>query len=140
MSILKRRKNITLQQRLAQLTGHLAEINGEGLGLEPGKLQRVFKRNFIQVSGELFVPLSLQSIRVFDVKPAARTVRVGLRPTFKTGKAFSSIRLVQIGTDFVEVQAKGKFPSRILFPLNKIEGIFPVGYHAAPSKAASVSK
>ncbi|MEI0737789.1 hypothetical protein VQ056_15820 [Paenibacillus sp. JTLBN-2024] len=44
MSILKRRKNITLQQRLAQLTGHLAEINGEGLGLDPGKLQRVFKK------------------------------------------------------------------------------------------------
>ncbi|GIO33892.1 hypothetical protein J2TS6_50330 [Paenibacillus albilobatus] len=127
MSMLKLRKNISLQQRLAELTGHLAEINGEGLGLEPGRLQRVFKNNFIQVSGELFVPLSLQSIRVFGVKRAARTARVGLRTTFRTGKAFSDIRLVQIGTDFIEVQAKGKHPSRILFPLNKIEGIFPVG-------------
>ncbi|WP_136608496.1 hypothetical protein [Paenibacillus dokdonensis] len=126
MSILKLRKNITLQQRLARLTGHLVEINGEGLGLEPGRLQRVFKSNFIQVQGELFVPLSLQSIRVFDINPAPRTVRVGLRTTFNTGKAFSSIRLVEIGTDFIEVQSKGKFPSRILFPLNKIEGIFPV--------------
>ncbi|MCJ8013992.1 hypothetical protein MUG84_19885 [Paenibacillus sp. KQZ6P-2] len=126
MSILKLRKNITLQQRLAQLTGHLVEINGKGLGLEPGKLQRVFNRNFIQVQGELFVPNSLQSIRVFDIKPAASTVRVGLRTTFSTGSAFSSIRLVQIGTNFIEVQAKGKYPSRILFPLNKIEGIFPV--------------
>ncbi|GIP29822.1 hypothetical protein J23TS9_49520 [Paenibacillus sp. J23TS9] len=126
MSILKLRKNITLQQRLAQLTGHLVEINGESLGLEPGRLQRVFKSNFIQVQGELFVPLSLQSIRVFDINPAPCTVRVGLRTTFNTGKAFSSIRLVGIGTDFIEIQSKGKFPSRILFPLNKIEGIFPV--------------
>ncbi|MFU1796801.1 hypothetical protein ACM1RC_23265 [Paenibacillus azoreducens] len=126
MSILKLSRNISLQQRLAQLTGRLAEINGEGLGLEPGKIQRVFKRNFIQVQNELFVPLSLQSIRVFGIKAPASTVRVGLRTTFRTGNAFADIRLVQIGTDFVEVQAKGKFPSRILFPLNKIEGIFPV--------------
>ncbi len=126
MSILKLRNQITLQQRLAQLTGHLVEINGEGLGLEPGRLQRVFKSDFIQVQGELFVPQSLQTIRVFDIKPAASTVRVGLRTTFSTGSAFSSIRLVRIGTDFIEVESKGKFPSRILFPLNKIEGIFPV--------------
>ncbi|GAB6991614.1 hypothetical protein [Paenibacillus pini] len=127
MSILWLKRKQTLQQRLFQLRGHLVEVNGENLGLEPGQLQQVFKHNFIKVQGELFVPLSLQSIRVFDIKPPRRTVRVGVRTTFRTGSAFSNIRLVQIGTDFIELQAKGsRFPSRILFPLNKVEGIFPV--------------
>lgn len=126
MSILKFRRNITLQQRLVKFTGHLVEINGKGLGLEPGRLQHVFRKNFIRVQGELFVPLSLQSIRVFDVKQPAVSQRVGIRTVFRSGNAFSNIKLVLIGSDFIEVQAKGKSPSRILFPLNQVEGLFPV--------------
>lgn len=117
---------ICLQQRLAQLTGHLVEINGANLGLEPGILERVFKKNFIQVQQELFVPSSLNSIRVFDIKAPYRNIRIGIRTTFPTGNAFKNMRLVRIGSDFIEVQAKGSSPSRILFPLNKVEGIFRV--------------
>ncbi|KHF32768.1 hypothetical protein CM49_04951 [Paenibacillus sp. P1XP2] len=109
MSILKRRKNITLQQRLAQLTGHLAEINGEGLGLEPGKLQRVFKRNFIQVSGELFVPLSLQSIRVstLNLLPGPSGSALG-RPS-KRGKLSPASAWCKSGPILSKYRPKGSF-------------------------------
>ncbi|MGN7168213.1 hypothetical protein ACTHSJ_20320 [Paenibacillus cellulositrophicus] len=126
MLLTKFKRNITLQERLAKFTGHLVEINGAGLGLEPGRLQHVYKSSFIRVQGELFVPLSLQTIRVFDVKQPAVFRRVGIRTVFQSGKAFSNMKLVLIGSDFIEVQAKGKSPSRILFPLNQVEGIFPV--------------
>ncbi|ANY72497.1 hypothetical protein BBD41_07800 [Paenibacillus ihbetae] len=119
-------QNISLQQRLASLVGHLAEINGPNMGLEPGRLQRVLKNPLIVVKGELFVPASLESIRVFDVKPPKRTIRVGVRTTFSTGSAFNRIRLVRIGTDFIELLAKDKNRSRILLPLNKVEGIYQV--------------
>lgn len=116
---------ITLQQRLASLTGHLVEVNAPHTGLEPGRLQRVFPKNFVKVQGELFVPSSLNSVRVFDVKPPKRTVLVGVRTTFSTRGAFNRIRLVRIGADFIELLAKDKNRSRILLPLNKVEGIFP---------------
>lgn len=115
---------VTLQQRLAGLKGHLVEINAPNTGLEPGRLEFVYKSNFIKVQGELFVPASLNSIRVFDIKPPRRSIMVGVRTTFPSGSAFNRIRLVTIGSDFIELQGKGKNPSRILFPLNKVEGIF----------------
>lgn len=117
---------ITLQQRLAMLKGHLVEINAPNTGLEPGRLDVVYKSNFIKVQGELFVPTSLNSIRVFDTKPPRRSILVGVRTTFPSGKAFQRIRLVRIGSNFIELQGKGKHPSRILFPLNKVEGIYLV--------------
>ncbi|MGM1048219.1 hypothetical protein SAMN05661091_4701 [Paenibacillus uliginis N3/975] len=117
-------RNITLQQRLATLKGHLVEINAPNTGLEPGRLEFVYKANFIRVQGELFVPASLNSIRVFDIKPPRRSALVGVRTTFPSGSAFNRIRLVRIGSDFIELQGKGKNPSRILFPLNKVEGIY----------------
>lgn len=117
-------RHITLQQRLAELKGHLVEINAPNTGLEPGRLEFVCKVNFIRVQGELFVPLSLNSIRVFDIKPSRRSKLVGVRTTFPSGRAFNRIRLVRIGSDFIELQGKGRNPSRILFPLNKVEGIF----------------
>ncbi|HEY2491620.1 MAG TPA: hypothetical protein VGI33_01615 [Paenibacillus sp.] len=126
MIIRPHHKKISLQQRLAQLTGHLVEINAARLGLEPGRLQKVFKKNFIQVQQELFVASSLNSVRVFDIPPPRNSILIGLRTTFPSGSAFNQMKLVQIGLDFIEVQAKGKTPSRILFPLNKIEGIFRI--------------
>ncbi|MGF7047041.1 hypothetical protein J2T13_001543 [Paenibacillus sp. DS2015] len=118
---------ISLQERLSQLTGHLVEINAARLGLEPGRLQKVYKRNFIQVQQELFVATSLNSIRVFDISEPRRSLLIGIRTTFPSGNAFNQMKLVQIGLNFIEVQAKGKkYPSRILFPLNKIEGIFRI--------------
>ncbi|GAB6929247.1 hypothetical protein JCM10914A_32300 [Paenibacillus sp. JCM 10914] len=119
-------QKITLQQRLALLTGHLAEINAPNSGLEPGRIQRVFPNRFIKVQGELFVPLSLNSIRVFNVSPPRRSIPVGIRTTFPTGGAFNRIRIVRIGTDFIELLGKDKNRSRILLPLNKVEGIFPI--------------
>ncbi|KKO54239.1 hypothetical protein [Paenibacillus sp. DMB20] len=117
---------ITLQQRLAALKGRLVEINAPHTGLEPGRLEIVYKHNFIRVQGELFVPASLNSIRVFDTKPVEKGIRVGVRTTFASGSSFDRMRLVRIGSDFIEVQGKGKHPSRILFPLNKVEGIYRV--------------
>ncbi|MGG3283092.1 hypothetical protein [Paenibacillus solani] len=121
-----RNHELTLQRRLSSLIGHLVEINAPNTGLEPGRLQRVFPKNFIKVNGELFVPQSLNSIRVFDVKPPGKTTVVGVRTTFLTRGAFNQIRLVRIGSDFIELLAKDKNRSRILLPLNKVEGIFPV--------------
>lgn len=119
-------KKISLQQRLAQLTGRLVEINAARLALEPGRLQRVFKNNFIQVQQELFVPTSLNSIRIFGISLPPSSILIGLRTTFPSGNAFNQLKLVQIGLDFIEVQTKGKNPSRILLPLNKIEGLFRI--------------
>lgn len=84
------------------------------------------QKNFILVRGQLFVPSSLNSIRVFDVKAPRYTIPVGIRTTFRTGKAFNRIRLVHIGADYIELLAKDKNRSRILLPLNKVEGIYRV--------------
>ncbi|MGG1879653.1 hypothetical protein ABDI30_19035 [Paenibacillus cisolokensis] len=116
----------TLQQRLARFAGHLVEINTPNTGMEPGRLQRIFKKNFILIRGQLFVPSSLNSIRVFDVKAPRYTIPVGIRTTFRTGKALNRIRLVHIGADYIELLAKDKNRSRILLPLNKVEGIYRV--------------
>ncbi|KOR88097.1 hypothetical protein [Paenibacillus solani] len=121
-----RNHELTLQRRLSSLIGHLVEVNAPNTGLEPGRLQRVFPKNFIKVHGELFVPQSLNSIRVFDVKSPGKTTLVGVRTTFPTRAAFNQIRLVKIGSDYIELLAKDKNRSRILLPLNKVEGIFPV--------------
>ncbi|WP_054956254.1 hypothetical protein [Paenibacillus dakarensis] len=121
---LQESRPITLQQRLSMFKGHLVEINAPNTGLEPGRLEMVSRSNFIKVNGELFIPSSLNSIRVFDTKPPRQTLLIGVRTVFPSGKAFSRIRLVRIGTDFIELLGKEKHPSRILFPLNKVEGIY----------------
>ncbi|MHA7584150.1 hypothetical protein ACX12E_27770 [Paenibacillus vandeheii] len=114
----------TLQQRLAELQGHLAELNAPLSGLEPGIISKVFPRSFITVNRQLFVPLSLFSIRVFDIPRARRGVRVGIRTVFPSRNAFKNIRLVSVGLDYIELQGKGKFSSRILFPLTQVESIY----------------
>lgn len=114
----------TIQQRLAELQGHLAELNAPLSGLEPGLISKVFPRSFIKVNRQLFVPLSLFSIRVFDIPRARRGVRVGIRTVFPSRNAFKNIRLVGVGLDYIELQGKGKFSSRILFPLTQIESIY----------------
>ncbi|MBM6385875.1 hypothetical protein [Paenibacillus illinoisensis] len=113
----------TLQQRLAELQGHLAELNTPRSGLEPGRIKRVYSRHFIKVNRQLFIPLSLLSIRVFDTPQTRRGVRVGIRTVFPSKNAFRNIRLVGVGLDYLELQGTGKFPSRILFPLSQIESI-----------------
>lgn len=114
----------TLQQRLAELQGHLAELNAPLSGLEPGRIDRVYPRNFIKVNGQLFVPLSLNSIRVFDIPRTRRGIFVGVRTAFPTQNAFRNLRLVAVGLNYIELQARGKFPSRILFPLKQVESIY----------------
>ncbi|MGF9695755.1 MULTISPECIES: hypothetical protein [Paenibacillus] len=113
----------TLQQRLAELQGHLAELNTPRSGLEPGRIKRVYPHHFIEVNRQLFIPLTLLSIRVFDTPQTRRGVRVGIRTVFPSKNAFRNIRLVGVGIDYLELQGKGKFPSRILFPLTQIESI-----------------
>ncbi|WP_128101593.1 hypothetical protein [Paenibacillus sp. DCT19] len=114
----------SLQQRLSELQGKLAELNAPLSGLEPGRISRVYTRHFIKVNRQLFIPLSLYSIRVFDIPPTCRGVRVGIRTVFPSGNEFNNIRLVGIGRDYLELQGKGKFPSRILFPLSQVESIY----------------
>lgn len=114
----------TLQQRLAELQGHLAELNAPRSGLEPGRICRVYPRNFIKVNRQLFIPLSLLSIRVFAAPKTRRGIRVGIRTVFPSKNAFKNIRLVGVGIDYLEVQGKGKSPSSILFPLTQIESIY----------------
>ncbi|SDC73711.1 hypothetical protein ACMX2M_12095 [Paenibacillus polymyxa] len=114
----------TLQQRLAELQGHLAELNTPLSGLEPGRIRRVYPRQFIKVNRQLFIPLSLNSIRVFDIPRTRRGVRVGIRTTFPSKNAFNNIRLVGVGLDYLELQGKGRVPSRILFPLSSVESIY----------------
>lgn len=114
----------TLQQRLAQFQGHLAELNTPRTGLEPGRIRKVFPRNFVKINHQLFIPLSLNSIRVFNVPRTKRGIRVGIRTTFPSRNAFKSIRLVGVGIDYIELQGKGRVPSRILFPLSSVESIY----------------
>ncbi|WP_440119046.1 hypothetical protein [Paenibacillus sp. QZ-Y1] len=114
----------TLQQRLAELQGKLAELNAPLSGLEPGRISKVYPRNFIKVNRQLFIPLSLNSIRVFDIPRTRRGIRVGIRTVFPSRNAFNNIRLVGVGTDYLELQGKGKFSSRILFPLTQVESIY----------------
>ncbi|QOS78581.1 hypothetical protein JNUCC31_28385 [Paenibacillus sp. JNUCC31] len=114
----------TLQQRLSELQGHLAELNAPLSGLEPGIISKVYPRNFIKVNRQLFVPLSLNSIRVFDIPRTRRGIRVGIRTIFPSRNAFNNIRLVGVGVDYLELQGKGKFSSRILFPLTRVESIY----------------
>ncbi|MGC5771699.1 hypothetical protein [Paenibacillus pabuli] len=114
----------TLQQRLGELQGHLAELNAPLSGLEPGIISKVYPRNFIKVNRQLFIPLSLNSIRVFDIPRTRQGIRVGIRTIFPSRNAFKNIRLVGIGVDYLELQGKGKFSSRILFPLTQVESIY----------------
>lgn len=114
----------TLQQRLAELQGHLAELNTPLSGLEPGRIRRVYSRQFIKVNRQLFVALSLNSIRVFDIPRTRRGTRVGIRTVFPSRNAFNNIKLVGVGLDYLELQGKGKVPSRILFPLSRVESIY----------------
>ncbi|WP_145412800.1 hypothetical protein [Paenibacillus xylanexedens] len=114
----------TLQQRLAQFQGHLAELNAPRSGLEPGRIRRVFPRNFVKINHQLFIPLSLNSIRVFNVPRTQRGIRVGIRTTFPSRNSFRNIRLVGVGLNYVELQGKGRVPSRILFPLSSVESIY----------------
>ncbi|MEC0127439.1 hypothetical protein [Paenibacillus pabuli] len=118
----------TLQQRLGELQGHLAELNTPLSGLEPGIISKVYPRNFIKVNRQLFIPLNLNSIRVFDIPRARRGIRVGIRTIFPSRNAFKNIRLVGIGVDYLELQGKGKFSSRILFPLTQVESIYRPTY------------
>ena len=87
----------TLQQRLAQFQGHLAELNTPRTGLEPGRIRKVFPRNFVKINHQLFIPLSLNSIRVFNVPRTKRGIRVGIRTTFPSRNAFKRIRLAGVG-------------------------------------------
>jgi hypothetical protein len=113
-------RTITLQQRLAQLVGRRIQIEAENLSLEPGLLQRVFRRSFIRVTGELFVPLTLNRIIVFNVPLASRTAKVSVTTTF--GGSRTNVPLVAVGADFIELQGQGasRQRQRILIPINKV--------------------
>jgi hypothetical protein len=121
-----KQSNITLLQRLSQFMGKKIGIAGAGLGLEPGLLQKICPPNFIVVTGESFVPLSLNTMTIFDVRRSSRFMKVGITTTFESNNRFSNVALVLVGKDFIEIQGKGNGRTRIFIPLNKVERIFPL--------------
>lgn len=114
-------QKLSLQQRLAQLVGKRVEITAKDLSLEPGLLQKVFRQNFIRVTGELFVPLSLNTMTFFNLRRSTRFKKVGITTSFDN--PFTQVELVRIGKDYVEIQLP-KSNRRILIPLNKVIRIF----------------
>ena len=128
----------TLQQRLAQFRGILLERPRSGL--EPGRIRQVYPRNFVKINHQLFIPLSLNSIRVFSVPRTQRGVRVGIRTTFPSRNAFRDIKLVGVGLNYIELQGKGSVPSRILFPLSSVESIYRPRKQTIQRKRACVRR
>lgn len=90
---------INLMERLALHTKQEVALQAEGFASEPGVLQKVGKR-FIRVSGQYFVPHTLQEIVLLGAPRKPGGTPVTLRTTYR---GTYSARLVKAGTDFIEV-------------------------------------
>ena len=109
-------------QRLARHLKSDVALQAEGFASEPGVLQKVGKR-FIRVSGQFFVPHSLQEIVLLGVTRKPRGVPISLHTTYMG--SFSAV-LVKAGTDYVEVRvsrADEEEELLLLIPLRFIIGI-----------------
>ncbi|MFD0679505.1 MULTISPECIES: hypothetical protein [unclassified Paenibacillus] len=90
---------INLMERLALHLKSEVALQAVGFASEPGVLQKVGKR-FIRVSGQFFVPHTLQEIVLLGVPRRTRGTKVSLRTTYMG--SFSAV-LVKAGVDFAEV-------------------------------------
>jgi hypothetical protein len=109
-------------ERLALHLKFEVALQAEGFASEPGVLQKVGKR-FIRVSGQYFVPHSLQEIVLLGVPRKTGGSSVSLRTTYMG--SFSAV-LVKVGSDFVEVLVSREEEEEelwILIPLNQVISI-----------------
>jgi hypothetical protein len=120
MSLQTGRLNLT--QRLAQHVKSEIALQAEGFASEPGLLQHVGKR-FMRVSGQYFVPGTLQEIVLLGVTTKVKTTQITLRTTYMGG--FSAL-LVKTGTDYIEVivsRVEEEEKLRVLIPLSRVISI-----------------
>jgi hypothetical protein len=114
--------SLNLMQRLAQHVKSEIAIQAAGFTSEPGLLQNTGKR-FIRVSGQYFVPGTLQEIILLGIPTKVKTSPIHLR-TMYMGRF--SARLVRVGTDYIEVivsREEEEEELRVLIPLNQIISI-----------------
>gem|GEM_PF-3908316 len=121
MSFLKTSR-MNLMERLNLHRKSEVALLAEGFAGEPGLLQKVGKR-FIQVSGQYFVPYSLQEIVLLGLSSPREGRQVNLRTRYLG--AFPA-ELVRTGTDFIEILVNRQEEEEelwVLIPLNQIISI-----------------
>jgi hypothetical protein len=109
-------------ERLSLHLKNEVALQAEGFASEPGVLQKVGKR-FIRVSGQFFVPYTLQEIVLLGVPSRTRGASVSLRTTYRG--SFSAV-LVRTGTDFVEILVSRQEEEEellVLIPFNYVISI-----------------
>jgi hypothetical protein len=120
MSLKTSRMN--LMERLTLHLGSEVALQANGFAGKPGVLQKVGKR-FVRVTGQYFVPHSLQEIVLLGGSRKGRTVAVHMRTIYMGG---FSADLVRTGTDFAEVlvtRQEEEEELRILIPLRQVISI-----------------
>lgn len=117
--------NMVLKERLRLHTGFTVALRGEGSISGPAALERVGKQ-FIRVSGRLFVPHALDEIALSGFEPEIKGAAVLIRTTAR-GKF--QAQLLRTGEDFIEFlidRANGQ-KDWLLVPLNKVISLEPLG-------------
>ncbi|WP_134703070.1 hypothetical protein [Ammoniphilus sp. YIM 78166] len=108
---------LTLLQRLRRHVGRNVSLVAKDFASEPGLLQSV-GRQFIRVTGQLFVPSTLDQIFLHALAARTSTIRVSIRTTFR---GTFTAGLVHVGTDYIEIiERRNKTLVKSLIPLNKI--------------------
>lgn len=108
-----------LKERLQLHLKFEVALQAEGFASEPGVLQKVGKR-FIRVSGQHFVPETMQEIVLLGVPIKVSGAAVSVRTTY-TG-SFEA-KLVRTGSDFLELLVTRQEEEEelwLLIPLNKV--------------------
>lgn len=121
MSFLKTSR-MNLMERLNLHGKSEVALLAEGFAGEPGVLQKAGKR-FIQVSGQYFVPSSLQEIVLLGPSHPKGGSQVNLRTRYLG--AFPAA-LIRTGTDFVEIVVSRPEEEEelwVLIPMNQIISI-----------------
>lgn len=120
MSSFLKQTGLTLQQRLKLHTGFLVSVKAGEYASEPGLLEHVGKQ-FMKLTGQYFVPSSLEEISLLGFAPETKGDATVLRTTTQ-GTIYA--QLVRTGTDFVEllVPREGR-QDWLLIPLSHIVSI-----------------
>ncbi|WP_245856067.1 hypothetical protein [Paenibacillus rigui] len=122
MSFLKTSRMSLLERLNLHLKLEVALL-AEGFASEPGVLQKVGKR-FMRVSGQYFVPSSLQEIVLLNVPHKIEGTQVQLRTRYLG--SFPAA-LVRTGIDFIEIlvsrQEEEEEELWVLIPLNQVISI-----------------
>jgi hypothetical protein len=94
-------------------------IEAQGFASEAGLLQRAGSV-FIRVSGQYFVPSTLNQIVLLDISNPLPATRLIVRTTYR---AVFGARVRRIGLDYLElIEVRGGARSRILIPLTQVIG------------------